>query len=406
MNYSRLKLALIAASVLYGAAVNAAEVEANFSGFATVAYGKTLTDASEGDVENINSEGSYNDFNKFGVRFDAEVTENLRITTQVVANGVDEYQPKVDWFFATYNIIPNLDFSAGRMRVPLFMFSDFLDVGYAYQWISPPDSVYGIPNFRSFDGIKLAWNADLGGDWNSEVLVWGGNVDEYEEALNSNIEIKDSVGIAWTIDRDWLMLRSVYYEGTSSADIVPLLTDMYAGLDMIEAATGVSMDGVKKDMAFDEESGPFLGLGVFMDFEHTFYAAEATLVDIDKTVAVGEFNSFYIMGGVRLPSDWSLSLTYSSNDDQANPDVYKQLLDLTAPFAGTAIEAAVDGIVEGIEDFSYEQSHVYALGSRWDFHPSAALKMEYLHREIDEQYSGVIGTKNPKAYRIAVDFIF
>ncbi|NRB41110.1 MAG: hypothetical protein HRU20_22000 [Pseudomonadales bacterium] len=102
----------------------AAETDVNFSGFATVAYGKTVSDYEE---------GNFRDFNKFGLRLDADLQDDLTLTAQMTANGDDDYELDIDWLFATYYFTPSLALSVGKVRAPLFMYSDFLDVGYAYQ---------------------------------------------------------------------------------------------------------------------------------------------------------------------------------------------------------------------------------------------------------------------------------
>ncbi|NRB42266.1 MAG: hypothetical protein HRU20_27990, partial [Pseudomonadales bacterium] len=170
MNKHSLKpfvLSCIPGLLLSPIAVNAAETDINFSGFASFVSAKAISDESEGALHGIDRDIEYRDFNKLGLRMDADLRDNLTFTAQFKVHGANDYQPEVDWLFATYSFLPNLSLSVGKVRVPLYMYSDYLDVGYAYQWISPPYSVYGLPSFTSMEGAKLSWTADLGGDWSS-----------------------------------------------------------------------------------------------------------------------------------------------------------------------------------------------------------------------------------------------
>ena len=134
------------------------------------------------------------------------------------------------------------------------------------------------------------------------------------------------------------------------------------------------------------------------------------MIDVDKTIAVGELKSAYMMAGVRLPANWSLSLTYSVDRDDVNDEVYEQLQTLTEPYLSfdPGLEQGVDGIINGVKSTQINDTDTWTLGARWDFHRSAAIKMEYMQQEnraIDAVTTEDI-IKNPKAVRLALDLVF
>lgn len=57
--------------------------------------------------------------------------ENLSVTGQLVARG-DTSEVKAEWLYLSYQFNPNLRINVGRQRMPLFLYSDYMDVGYAY----------------------------------------------------------------------------------------------------------------------------------------------------------------------------------------------------------------------------------------------------------------------------------
>ena len=335
----------------------------------------------------------------------------------MTANGDDDYEPAIDWLFATYYFTPGLAVSVGKVRAPLFMYSDFLDVGYAYQWITPPFEVYGVPSFSSTEGIKLAWTADIGGDWTSEMVVWAGEVSEEEKELNATLEIKDGLGLAWTIERDWLTLRAVYFEGVASADLSENadFQELEGGFQMIEGLLDADelLDPVRSDISLNEEDAQFMGLGLFMDFEHVFIGAESTLIEVGKSIATPDkLKSHYVMAGVRLPGAVSLSLTYSINDDTTNEEVYAQYFEILDPISAAnpdvapVIEFIGGELVDAVESQHSSETETYTIGARWDFHRSAALKAEYLIQDSTVVKTSGDEERDPTAYRISMDIIF
>ncbi|NRB38267.1 MAG: hypothetical protein HRU20_07325 [Pseudomonadales bacterium] len=413
-------LASLSSVMLSIPTTHATQSEIVFSGFATFAYAKTISDADEGTLQGISDEGEYRDFNKLGLRLDADLQDNLSFTAQLTAHGGDDYQPEVDWLFATYHFLPNLALSVGKVRVPLYMYSDYLDVGYAYQWISPPYSVYGVPSFSSMEGAKISWTTELGADWSSELLLWGGRTDEaLEELGGENLLIDDGLGLAWSVERDWLSLRAVYFQGVTSADVSAQIAPLDAGLQaleqgiqMISGNADFNLDVVRDDLAYTEADSRFMGLGAFLDFEYTFFGSEITVIDVDKSIAVGELSSAYVMAGVRLPANWALSLTYSVDRDDVNEDVYEQLETLTAPYLdfdpSGGLRNGVEGIIRAIEGTQINDTDTWTLGSRWDFHRSASFKMEYLIQK--KSYRDLVTaeefSQKPRAFRLALDMVF
>ena len=421
------------------------DIDMNFSGFATLGYSKAsipdtdtpvpgLTDNLEGMTE----DGNFRDLNRLGLRLDVPLEDNLSFTTQFIAKGSNGYEPEVDWLFATYSFTPNISLSVGKMRTPLFMYSDYLDVGYAYQWISPPFSVYGAPTINSTEGAKLSWIADLGGSWLSEVQVWAGNSTETLEELGDiPFTLDDQVGVAWSVEYEWLTLRAVYVEGkgTITTDALTTLDGQIAGVNAgnnalaaasVPGVTAIDLSSVQDDVSYQEDKNQFFGVGAFLDFETFYIGAEASQVRGDNSLPLGELDSYYVTTGVRLPADVTLSLTYSVDDDVAKTEIYENYNALVAnnvaamaalgagtpgdPDNLTQLEQVYFGTVglgQGLEQAvivqQQKERQTYTIGARWDFHRQAALKGEYI---LQDQTIGNTDEVSPTAFRLALDLIF
>ncbi|NRB37920.1 MAG: porin [Pseudomonadales bacterium] len=437
-------------AVLAGAFASAgsmAETELNFSGFATLGYSKaSIDEVDTGDneyldgqlnnLEGMTGKGNFRDLNRLGLRLDVPMDDKLAFTTQLIAKGSNDYDPEVDWLFVTYSFTPNISLSVGKVRTPLFMYSDYLDVGYAYQWIKPPFSVYGSPTINSTEGAKLSWIADLGGSWLSEVQVWAGQSNETLEELDDTpFTLTDQTGISWSLEREWLVLRGVYVQGKGT-----IITDELTGVDENIAAINAGINGVaatspfmspidltsvRTDVSYDEDKNEFLGLGIMLDFESFFIGAEASRVKSDNNLPVGDLDSYYVLTGVRLPADVTLSLTYSVDSDAEKPEIYENYNALTAAsivgidqtiavisdtddiLALNTLKAQTLGLGAGLETQVIERQRkereTITVGARWDFHRQAALKGEYI---MQDKSIGVAEEVSPTAFRIAIDLIF
>ena len=175
-----------------------AVADVNFAGFASIVYGKTLTDDDEQDTYyGTNNDGQYRDCSLLGLRMDTDLGNNLSFAAQAVVYGENGYSPQFDWAYAKVDFTPQWSVSVGRTRIPLFMYSAYQNVAYAYPWIKPPHGVYGIPRFKSFDGAQLQYSTSFG-EWISSVQAWIGSIRERltENNLDSVMDLDRNMGLA------------------------------------------------------------------------------------------------------------------------------------------------------------------------------------------------------------------
>src|SRR5581483_2100235 len=65
-------------------------------------------------------------------------------------------------FFAKADLTHDLAFRLGRIQLPVFMSSDYRQVGYSNTWVRPPVEVYGMIPFDTDDGADLLYRTTLG----------------------------------------------------------------------------------------------------------------------------------------------------------------------------------------------------------------------------------------------------
>ncbi|MGF1726204.1 hypothetical protein [Photobacterium nomapromontoriensis] len=98
----------------------------------------------------------------FGIQADLQITDNINASVQVVKRPQDTWSdPELEWAYINGEY-KDISLKGGRLRIPLFLMSEYYYVGQAYPWARPPQEVYdSILGFTYFDGISAAWHTEL-----------------------------------------------------------------------------------------------------------------------------------------------------------------------------------------------------------------------------------------------------
>jgi len=173
---------------------------------------------------------------RVGVQARYKATKDLSITGQLLIRGVNEFEPELEWFYASYTITPDLIANIGRMRLPVYHYSDYMDVGIAYPWLRVPSDAYSLA-ITNFHGASLQYTLD----WSigtTAFKVYAGQQDTDPNKLITTIEqykteqlydnnghfmgvrsirttkdYEDMKGLVIDTTIDWFSLRLSYLKG-------------------------------------------------------------------------------------------------------------------------------------------------------------------------------------------------
>lgn len=380
-----------------------------FSGFASFGIAKSLErDELYGEsATSIPYKAEYRDYNKLGLRFTADLQDNLKFTAQLLANGREDFEPEFDWIFLSYNLNPNLVVHLGKYVTSYFMYSDYADISYAYQWVSAPDVIYGGNINKTLEGAKLVWNSRLGGGWTSELSILAGQdeSDASSAGLDTTMDMNDAVGFAWQIDRDWLTLRTSYMYSKTGADL--------SGTQLapiLQLATALNSPDLNDALLWDEDKTQFVGFGTSLNFDHVFAIAEIAHSRIEDTIALGKQNAGYLTVGAYLPARITTALTLYHKRNKEGDELLKTYDDAvnTMGFDPTPAAPGMNGVslrdlISGIQNKKREG---LTLSGRWDFHSNAAFKAEYMHEWQKKHVPGQPEKVTPHAIRLGIDLVF
>lgn len=339
--------------------------EIQWSGFMTIAAGKTLDQGDEYIVDYVTN-GAYTDEllltpeSMMALQAQAPISDRLRATVQVVAHGANQFDPDVEWAFLSYDLLDNLSINGGRIRLPLYYYSDYLDVGYAYHWVRPPTDVYNIPQ-SGIEGVSLRYNQYLFDTIEMNLEGWWGNSDldlpvpEGFEAVGP-FKVRDDWGVNAVFNWEWLTLRLLHNELKTSAEY-------------IQESTGDTVGGEESEVSYKSAA-------LMVDYNSLIWRSEYTELDRGAISNSGYGSLGYQIG------DWLPHITYSFIDQKAG---------------GFFLPAQTDS---------------YIIGLNWHFSSSAVLKIEYLEREVVEDifdfatFSTITVETDTPVFSIAVDVVF
>ena len=135
----RSKKALLAVAIASSASwAQASDIQIN--GFMNVILGVSSND--EVSVDGYDEGMSSANNSAVGLQFFKQVNDSTSATVQLVARGTNQFNAEAAWTYVSYSFDKNTDIRVGRLRTPVYHYSDFLEVRYAYNWTTPSSIIY------------------------------------------------------------------------------------------------------------------------------------------------------------------------------------------------------------------------------------------------------------------------
>ncbi|MEE1674536.1 hypothetical protein SNR37_003979 [Agarivorans aestuarii] len=148
-------------------------------------------------------EYDFNNLTLVGLQGDFALADSTSVTVQLVARGEDDFSPEVEWAYLKHTFDNYITVRGGKLRLPMYMYSDYLEVGYAQPWARPPEEVYGFVPFNSFVGVDGSYDFEFDNSTLTVQGFWGQSEEDgtsYDDILGANL--------TWAIDD--FTVRAVY----------------------------------------------------------------------------------------------------------------------------------------------------------------------------------------------------
>ena len=332
------------------------------NGFAS--FGFAISD-EEMAYNGVGDEISFNRFSKAGVQMTFNMDPKNSVVMQLVSRGENNWETNAEWAYFKHEFGGGLSGKIGRIRLPAYQLSEFLDVGYATPYAQVPAETYdSLDPFANMEGIDLSYTMDVGDNTANFQFVYG-------RAKDDEFDLKDIIGLSALFQADTWSARLGY--ATAAVDIVEP--------DAVNAVTNVYG---KEATGLD---GSFLSVGFTYDPGDLYFTTEFTQLEADGPVV--DADALYATIGYRL-GRMMPTLTYamaeSQDDDERSAQVAAD--NLTGGDVSLLPANALQGVA-GIQAASDRNTTRIGLGLRYDMSPGTALKVQYDIIEVDDDKSGL-----------------
>ncbi len=222
--------------LLGGLCASAQAVDFSWSGFANVTASKVvsgsgldigypdttqwtncpcfISDFSHGSV--IESKWSLTPESRVGLQGSWTFDPKWSFTAQAMArHSAQKAKVELEWAYLSYALTPEWTIQAGRKRLPLFYYSDYQDVSFAYTWARVPPDVYGWA-VVNYNGANITYRSDVMG-WAVKSSAYVGQehtkdnpIARLESPVPAQIDWDNMWGADLEINRDWFTMRIAY----------------------------------------------------------------------------------------------------------------------------------------------------------------------------------------------------
>jgi len=370
-------------TILFASFSTSTVAEIKFSGYGSIIAGKTLGTVDDPlnpgqrrdetltadfyDVGQYTNDITFKAESIFAVQAVVDFSSDFKATAQLVAKGVDNFEPELDWYYLTYQATDSLTLMAGRRNIPMYYFSEFSEVGYAYPWMRPPSNLYWW-QVTQFNGIHAMYDFELGDYSNTLTFFYGNEYSDdnvemlfYDELFGGSAQTvnefwTDIVGFNWNISGDNFDVRFVYFQNDRDRETI-------------------QQDGSIDD--FTPFSQTFIGIGGSVDIQQFTVLFDVNLVDYDD--AQGTEYPTYLISVVYNLDDYQPYISYSKADHERSKVPTEDL----------------------------EEHYISSIGLRYNFLPTASFKVQYDHFvEQGDEATGWAYHGDSDTITMGVDFIF
>lgn len=313
------------------------------SGFGSIVAFQESEDAGYVDLQDTSGDLNFESESKFGLQLNGDITDSTSFTAQILSKGIADWDLNLEWAYLSHTFDNDVTVRGGKLRLPVYMFADYLDVGYAQPFLRAPKDVYFPLSVSSYMGVDLMYTMDAGDGQITFQPYYGASAETEAESSTTGtiVDFNDLIGLVVKYELDELMLRASYSEAKGESDD-PILAPLF--------------DGV---------SGSFVELGFRYDFEQFSVLGEYTEYEVESLYPTIES---WFVGLIYNLDEFTPYLTYSSAESTDNDQ---------------------RDIIPGQPYSSFNgERNSYSLGVRWDFAPRIAFKADVTYSDNFGDTSG------------------
>jgi hypothetical protein len=373
------------------------EDKLQLSGFARAILG--YLDDENAEYVGYDNSISANQQSLLGLQAEYLFNDELSVTGQVVGFTDDQRNSGLEWLYISYSPSNALQIKLGRQRIPFFNYSDSLDVGFAYPWLTLPQQFYDTAFFSTFDGVLANYQFALN-DWQINYEGYWGRFDDkiYLASEEINTQVIGLFGFNTSFAYKNLSLRASYNQGDVNIEQeeARLFSQQLRQFGFANNAEWLDANGL---IQFYQLSANYENLDYFLRSEVSKMVSDGGLV--------ADIESFYISAGYNF-YPYTFYISYSQKDLHFDHSPSEIPLGVTPELDFLAATYA-----DVIGRFADDKATGIKIGSRWDWQPNIAFKAEMTFVEAQDEISNDYAVKDlggfdghAMLYQLGVEWVF
>jgi len=293
-----------------------------------------------------------------GLNARVDINDKYSFVLQVTGTGNEEFSADYEWAFFEYRLDDNWDFRFGRLRIPLFMFSDTLEVGYTYPWVTPPAEIYQLVNFTSYSGAEMVYeNNILGQDLRASLYYGSFAKTDTAAGVTGTFSVRQILAGYINFGNQDIQARAGYIEALLLSVVpTPGLTSIIEAYTTIYGAPDV-LPGYE----FNNARAHFADVGITIDKNNWLFLAEVVQQGTN-TPQFKTVRGWYTTLGYSICGDWLPYVGFAE----------MKTLDKTSRLYGGPLGAAINPLVSLINT----DQKTITMGLRWDVFTNTDFKLQ------------------------------
>ncbi len=352
-----------------------------FDGFMTAGAAQivSIDEADKGNIyvgglgdRGITEDLTFEKDTRFGIQVSSDITDDMSVVAQILGRGENgNFNAIIEWAYIDYEIHETTSVHVGKIKQPVYLVNDYVEVGYAYPWIRPPQEVYLLNNpLNTVNGIELLLQFPVGPGTLSFQPYVGSNRDDIPNAQGAFFEAENIYGMdikyagrGYTVHASQFQCNVKTFGGFETDANNPLGTPLAVNLN-VQGDCNVLAGGLNLDLA---------NVVVYAE-----WTKRTTTEELSRPF--GDTEAYYATLGYRF-GKFLPHITFASIEGTAST---------FGLAAGNGAISAVDPM-QAPPGFSMNfpiqiQTSITA-GLRYEVNDSAALKIEYQVIDVEQDPS-------------------
>jgi hypothetical protein len=364
-----------------------------FDGFITVGAASHDDKNENTYIGSLGDRGITNDITfetdtRFGLQISSDIADNASVVAQILATGVDaNFNAVVEWAYVDYEFSKYISLRAGKIKQPVYLVNDYVEVGFAYPWIRPPVEVYYLNNpLNTVNGAELLISFPIGKGQLSFQPYIGSNRDDIPNTGgNAFFEAEGIAGIDVKYAAPGYLVHASSFH-CREVNTFGNLTDMPTAFGF---PVDVNLNGTGK---CDVTSA-----GLNLDLANFVMYAEWQERKTSDTLArpFGDTEAWYTTFGYRF-GKWLPHITFASIEGKSS-SVNPGAVSCAASTGTGGCNTPLGNVPGGTPLFNFPvpiQTSITA-GLRYEVNDSAALKIEYSMVDVETDPAEIAKSNNP-----------